>query len=467
MKRLVISVCMLLAACSEPGDEPVENKAPACRITFPREGTVWMSGDDLAIRGTGRDPDGNIAAVVLTVGGETVAEVSSVPFEYVYPSARLHAGPLAIRLRVEDELGASAESEVSVTVLDDSGETGSLSVTPENLDLGYYTEETEFYVETDGEWTIKADGDRWLEIYDEASGEWREADGLSGRGTAAVRLKSPANPVFEPRTSVFTVVSGMSAVRLTVTQQASPDMLMFLDDENLRIAAQLSCAIYGVDTGDGKGSEEPDWKVSAAEAEIDPGIFGFDAGSYGVKSVKGIEYFPYLRHLDVNRNELTEVDLSGNPRLRSLHVEFNPQLNTVDLSPVPGLDEIGCDYGLFLTLDRKYLENMHTVGVLNRRDDEPSSTIDFSGCAKLARLYCYGNRLTRLDLSGCTGLWLLSASDNDFTELDLSDVDRNPDNMYILTDCPNLGTVYVWKGFTRDYYNIFSVDDGVRLVEKE
>lgn len=467
MKRLVISVCMLLAACSESGEEPVGNKEPVCRITFPRDGAVLMSSDDLAIRGTGSDPDGNIVSAVLTVGGETVAEVASVPFRYVYPSAKLHAGQLVIRLRVEDGYGASAESEVSVKILDDSGETGSLSVAPESLDLGYYTEESGFTVRTDGEWTIEADGDRWLEIYDQTSGEWREAGGSSGHGTATVRLKSPANPVFDPRTSVLTVVSGQAAVRLTVTQQASPDMLMFLEDENLRIAAQLSCAIYGVDAGDGNGSDEPDWKVSAAEVETDPGIFGFDAGSYGVKSLKGIEYFPYLRHLDVNRNELTEVDLSGNPRLRSLHVEFNPQLETVDLSPVPELDEIGCDYGLFLTLDRRYLENMHTVGVLNRRDDEPSSTVDFSGCTKLARLYCYGNRLTRLDLSGCTGLWLLSASDNDFTELDLSDVDRNPDNMYILTDCPNLETVYVWKGFTRDYYNIFSVDDGVRLVEKE
>lgn len=128
-----------------------------------------------------------------------------------------------------------------------------------------------------------------------------------------------------------------------------------LEDELFRMATATSFYIYGIDA-DEKG------KISALEAEFVPeeGIpYGIDAGGWGGSSVKGIENFPHLRHLDV----------TGSPNIK---------------------------------------------------------------------------------------------------EMDLSGVDREHDNYYMMQDCPELKRIYVWKGWTEDYYDMFYYDDdrNIEIIEK-
>lgn len=125
--------------------------------------------------------------------------------------------------------------------------------------------------------------------------------------------------------------------------------------------------------------------------------YGFDGGGWQVASTKGIENFPHLRHLDVNTSDnLTEIDLSGNTELMSIHVQNCNNLKTLDLSPCPNLMELGCNYDVFLSVRpqiEKIKTQIHTLGIFNRKADETPS-LDFTGFSNMQRLYVNDNGLT-------------------------------------------------------------------------
>ena len=60
-----------------------------------------------------------------------------------------------------------------------------------------------------------------------------------------------------------------------------------------------------------------------------------------VSSVKGIEYFPELQGLWCKGNNITELDLSGNPKLFGVWCSFNP-IKKLDFSPCPDLAWVYC-----------------------------------------------------------------------------------------------------------------------------
>ena len=84
-----------------------------------------------------------------------------------------------------------------------------------------------------------------------------------------------------------------------------------------------------------------------------------------IQNLKGIEYFTALTSLDCSGNQLTELDLSKNTRLKILNCSDN---------------------------------QLHSLNV--------------SGCTELIRLLCYNNKLTELNVSGCTALTILGCYQN-------------------------------------------------------
>ena len=56
----------------------------SCQIVEPAEGTTIENNQTLTIKGEATVNTGEIAQVVLTVGGRNIAEVTAVPFEYVH-----------------------------------------------------------------------------------------------------------------------------------------------------------------------------------------------------------------------------------------------------------------------------------------------------------------------------------------------------------------------------------------------
>jgi len=430
MKKILFlaAVCLTFAftACSDDNTQDEgPNTAPNCKITEPIEGDTYDASLPLTVNGRITDAENNITAVKLTVGGQTVAEELALPFfEYTVAPENLQKGALTIALYVEDAGGLSARHQVTVTL----EKAIQLMAGPDGqnrVSFGYWSEETEVRVTASSKWTIAFPEGGWVDVFDTASGQWVTKNSLSGQGETTIRLRAKANDLFDDRVAQLRITTAEDVGIFTLEQKASPDMLELIEDENLRVAASVSIVIYEMDPNE-------DGKISAFEAEIKPGErdpYGFDAGAYLITSTKGIENFPHLRHLDVNRNEdLTEIDLSGNPDLMSIHVNGCTKLKNLDLSNQPLLIELGCDYGLYLTIEeqvKKLKKQMHTLGILNRRPDEPS-TLDFTGFSNLQRLYIYDNALTEVKLQGCNLLWRLSAAGNAFPEIDLSEVDRLP-----------------------------------------
>ena len=471
MKKILFlgaALALAFTACSDDktADEG-ENTAPSCKITSPIDGDTYDANLPLVIKGRVSDTDNNISVVKLTVGSEVIdAELSLPFFEYEVAPEKLEKGSLTITLYAEDAGGLSAQHQVTVKLekevqlmVSDDGK--------DQLTFGYWTEEREVRVIADSKWTVTIPEGIWFESFDAATQKWVKKTSISGEGNTAIKFKASANDLFDDRYAELKINTLADTGSFVITQTASPDMLGLLEDEMLRMAAQLSAIMYGMDTND-------DSKISAYEAEIVPADgapYGFDAGGWQVASTKGIENFPHLRHLDVNSSDnLTEIDLSGNTELMSIHVHNCNNLKSLDLTSCPKLIELGCNYDVFLSARpqiEKIKTQIHTLGIFNRKADETPS-LDFTGFSNMQRLYVNDNGITELKLTGCTSLWRLVASGNAFEEIDLSEVDRYPENDYLMENNPNLKRIYVWKGFTLDYYNNFSYDkdNNVEIIEK-
>ena len=111
----------------------------------------------------------------------------------------------------------------------------------------------------------------------------------------------------------------------------------------------------------------------------------------GIQDLRGIGYFNKLENLDCSGNELTSLDLSGNPELRTLNATGN-QLditldasNGFDLSFLPGFDlakasgwEGGTRLGNILTFSQREVTYAYATGYSGSTEDESLSSVRFS-----------------------------------------------------------------------------------------
>ena len=139
-------------------------------------------------------------------------------------------------------------------------------------------------------------------------------------------------------------------------------------------------------------------------------ITELDISYCNLTSLKGIEYFEALTHLDCWNNELTSLDLSKNTALTQLNCYIN-QLTSLDIS------------------------NNTALTNLNSFRNQLTS-LDVSKNTALENLFCQENQLTSLDISDNTVLTLLNCTENQLTSLDISNntaltkfyCDGNPGN---------------------------------------
>ena len=89
-----------------------------------------------------------------------------------------------------------------------------------------------------------------------------------------------------------------------------------------------------------------------------------------IQSLKGIEYFTSLNHLNCRYNQLTSLDVSKNTALTSLYCDEN-QLSSLDVSKNTKLTQLNCCYNQLTSLDvskntsLRYLSfnNNHIAGI--------------------------------------------------------------------------------------------------------
>ena len=166
------------------------------------------------------------------------------------------------------------------------------------------------------------------------------------------------------------------------------------------------------------------------------GKYGDYEDGKGLTSLKGIEYFTALTHLDCGGNQLTTLDVSHNTaltqlgcywnRLVSLDVSrnialeklvfTNNQLTSLDVSQNTALEYLDCGQNHLTSLDVSRNVALTNLGCSSNR----LTSLDVSQNTALTSLVCTYNQLTTLDVSQNDMLDILSCQYNQLASLDLS-----------------------------------------------
>ena len=154
-----------------------------------------------------------------------------------------------------------------------------------------------------------------------------------------------------------------------------------------------------------KIDQDRDGKLSEAERNAVDTIKVTD-GYNGKKltSLKGIEFFPNLRYLYCDENNLTSLNVSKNKKLEELYCDEN-NLNSLDVSQNTALLDLICSQNNLTSLD---------VG----------------NNAALINLVCWKNQLTSLDVSNNPELKFLNCEQNQLTSLNVEKTNIYLSNPY-------------------------------------
>ncbi|MBR0185110.1 MAG: putative Ig domain-containing protein, partial [Synergistaceae bacterium] len=184
-----------------------------------------------------------------------------------------------------------------------------------------------------------------------------------------------------------------------------------------------------------------DWDEEGIKGFLDDseimGCNGINVCNWGIHSLQGLDFFPYMTGFAAHNNYLTEFNVSNLPYLCDLHCGDNPNLSSVTLGSKPNLhilymynDDL-CDIDLsqcpslvtlclggnhFSEIDISNCPNLEELEMWNNS----LTTLDLSSCTVLRRLNVDGNKLEALDVSPCPELSELRCSNNLLTELDIT-----------------------------------------------
>ena len=204
-----------------------------------------------------------------------------------------------------------------------------------------------------------------------------------------------------------------------------------------------------------------------------------DCRERNISSLKGIENFKKLQHLDCSGNQLTTLDVSANTALTELYCYEN-QLTKLDVSNNTALQYLNCDGNQLTALNVGNNTALLSLSCGNNRltalnvskntvleslycSNNPLTTLDVSKNTALKELYCYNNNLAELDVSKNTALQLLECSKNPLTTLNVGenkeletlaclnnnltelDVSSNTKLKYLYCSCNSLSSLDVSK----------------------
>lgn len=187
----------------------------------------------------------------------------------------------------------------------------------------------------------------------------------------------------------------------------------------------------------------------------------YDMG-WGIKNLKGIEYFPELRYLFFDHApEVTDIDVSMNTELESLDVSKSKiiDLDVTNNSKLRGLD---CsDTGLIHLDVSKNIE----LEYLDLDGCASISKIDLTKNAKLKEFSCIGSGIRSIDISKNTMLDQLYCVSEYIHEVDISDcphlievLKEGEFNEFNETRTGIKCNYFFFDGDSRDYYLQYNAD---------
>ncbi len=152
----------------------------------------------------------------------------------------------------------------------------------------------------------------------------------------------------------------------------------------------------------------------AAVTWIDCSGNGEDRGS--IVSLQGVELFANLEMLDCSYNRISTLDVSNNPKLKTLDCSINQLTGYLDVTSNPALETLWCYSNWLEDVDLGNNENLIELWC----NDNQLMALDITGLPGLKVLWCDANKLTDLDTTGNPALEILCCANNKLENLDLS-----------------------------------------------
>src|SRR5690606_18031906 len=221
-----------------------------------------------------------------------------------------------------------------------------------------------------------------------------------------------------------------------------------------------------------------DGEIQYSEAEK---IIYLNIGSSNIVSLEGINAFYNLITLSCQNNNITSIDLTGLPKVKSLFGLDN-NLTSLNLSQSKQLETLNCSNNQIIEIDLSQCQNLSFLGIssneltsLDLSNNNLLQTIyatnnnltsfDLSNKFLLRTLRIGGNQLTQINLEKLPILYEFRASANNLTGLDLSGIayqresssglDSNQLNIY-LNNNVNLSHVKLKNNYTNSYVSFSS-----------
>ena len=180
---------------------------------------------------------------------------------------------------------------------------------------------------------------------------------------------------------------------------------------------------------------DQDKKLSMTEAK-DVKNLVLDDEEGNLTTLTGIEYFPNLEYLSASNCRISEVDLSGNTKLKTVYLGGN-ELQSLDVSMLTDMELLDVSYNSELgVLDT----GKNTKLAELRCEDCGLTELDLSGIPNLCELYCGENAITQLNTGVLPKLEALYCGDAPLTKLDLS---RNKKLKKLYVPCTGLSSLDV------------------------
>jgi hypothetical protein len=175
-------------------------------------------------------------------------------------------------------------------------------------------------------------------------------------------------------------------------------------------------------------------------------VTGLEIDYSGLTSAEWLKLFPNLDYLNLQLNDLTEIDLSWNKKLKIVYLDNNA-FASLDVSMLSDLEELSVDRNkeALGTLDFSANKNLCTLD-LNRSG---VTSVNLRGLKQLGSLDLTGNNISKLDLNSNTALRELDISDNPLSGLEIAALSElevlNAENLALeeidLTGCQKLKRV--------------------------
>lgn len=163
---------------------------------------------------------------------------------------------------------------------------------------------------------------------------------------------------------------------------------------------------FGYDSG------TPDGVVPTSNINT---VVYLDVSQKNIADLTGIEDFDSLDLLDVTANQLSVLNVTGNPLLSVLRCGNN-QLTSLDLSQNPMLTELKVWLNNLSNLDLSSNPNLTLLEAFNNQLND----LDLSGLVDLFALNVSNNLLDSIDLSQNTNLTYLIINENQLSDLDVT-----------------------------------------------